>query len=44
MNQVVSPQLFEQIVVMKDGKVVEQGSYDVLAGLDGSFSELLDVA
>ncbi len=44
MNQVVSPQLFDQIVVMKDGKVVEQGSYDVLTGLDGSLSELLDVA
>jgi ABC-type multidrug transport system fused ATPase/permease subunit len=44
MNQVVSPQRFEQIVVMKDGKVVEQGSYDVLAGLDGSLGELLDVA
>ncbi len=44
MSQLVSPQLFEQIAVMKDGKVVEQGSYDVLAGLEGSLSELLDVA
>ncbi|MGH6620358.1 MAG: hypothetical protein ACREF6_12515, partial [Alphaproteobacteria bacterium] len=43
-NRLVAGREFDQIVVMKDGKVAEQGSFDKLAGSGGNLSRLLDVA
>ncbi|MGH6620425.1 MAG: ABC transporter transmembrane domain-containing protein [Alphaproteobacteria bacterium] len=43
-NRLVAGREFDQIVVMKDGKVAEQGSFDKLAGPGGNLSRLLDVA
>jgi ABC-type multidrug transport system fused ATPase/permease subunit len=43
-NRLVAGREFDQIVVMKDGKVAEQGSFEKLAGSGGNLSRLLDVA
>jgi putative ABC transport system ATP-binding protein len=43
-NRLVAGRAFDQIVVMKDGRVAEQGSFETLAAPGGDLSHLLDVA
>ncbi len=43
-NRLVAGRAFDQIAVMKDGKVTERGSYEKLAEAGGNAARLLDVA
>jgi ABC-type multidrug transport system fused ATPase/permease subunit len=43
-NRLVAGRAFDQIVVMKNGRVAEQGGFETLAGSGGDLSHLLDVA
>ncbi|MEM9682403.1 MAG: ABC transporter ATP-binding protein, partial [Pseudomonadota bacterium] len=43
-NRLVAGREFDQIVVMKAGKVTEQGSFEKLCEAGGNLSRLLDVA
>ena len=43
-NRLVAGREFDQIIVMKDGKVAEQGSFETLSEAGGNLSRLLDVA
>jgi ABC-type multidrug transport system fused ATPase/permease subunit len=42
-NRLAAGRQFDQIIVMKDGKVAEQGSFESLES-GGNLSRLLDVA
>lgn len=44
MNRIVGAERFDQIVVMEDGKVAEQGSYETLAESGKTLNTLLRVA
>jgi ABC-type multidrug transport system fused ATPase/permease subunit len=41
LNRIADAQKFDEIIVMKDGRVVENGSYDNLSAQDGEFKALL---
>jgi ABC-type multidrug transport system fused ATPase/permease subunit len=43
-NRLVAGREFDQIAVMKDGRVTERGSFDKLAEAGGNAARLLDVA